>query len=303
MPLEPQEVNEGGKTSGAQKTNGSNAGVWFCGESCRDAWVYADEEVQRDGSIHAGVRGVVNTVLERCLMTMGKDKGKTGTLSIRSGVALGWAEFLQSLEDLDSTTDISLTFLDHAWEQAERLSCVSNAPISKDIAVSANRKSASKSVPVSPAMLTEFELDTARFVLAGLLKKCIDENTRGTNAPPDRLAYPSGDWKDVLDLQDNTLAHIQAKPYMLASQVRVWVFIKFVVHSTLRESARLSYRTRQLIHLLKRSVDTPNETRNLLGREHGNVFGIWDMAPEGTDSEMLGWGLYSSGSYFNHGMS
>jgi SET and MYND domain-containing protein len=271
--------------------------------------VYAGEGTQGDDLNHAGVRGVVNAVLERCLKTMEKDKGKPRTLPARNGVELGWAAFLQSLEDLDSTTNISLIFLDNAWEQAERLSSVSSSskPISTDILISNNRKSGSKSAPVYPTMLTEFELDTVRFVLAGLLNKCIDEYShrdgKGKDAPRDCAAHPSGDWTDVLDLQDNTLAHIQAKPYMLASQVRVWVFIKFVVHSILRESGHLRDRTRQLVLLLKKSVDTPHETRALLGREHGNVFGIWDMAPEGTDSEMLGWGLYSLGSYFNHGMS
>ncbi|XP_006456201.1 hypothetical protein AGABI2DRAFT_211045 [Agaricus bisporus var. bisporus H97] len=237
------------------KTNGPNAGVWFCRESCRNAWISAGEGVP--GGDHAGVRGILNATLERCLMTMEKDKAKSRT---RSGVELGWAAFL-----LDS-----------------------------------------KVIPIFPTMLTEFELDTARFVLAGLLKKCTDDFSQKESTGTRRInctTYPSGDWADVLDLQDNALEHIQAKPYMLASQIRIWVFIRFVVYSILRESKRLSDRTRHLVYLLKKSVDTPLETRVLLGREHGNVFGIWDMALEEMNSEMLGWGLYSFGSYFNHDCS
>lgn len=307
MSLEPQQVDEGRNT---QKTNGPNAGVWFCGESCRNAWISAGEGVPEGDDVnHAGVRGILNATLERCLMTMEKDKAKSRT---RSGVELGWAAFLLSLEDLDPTTKISLTFLDTTWEQAEKLSSISSSstPISKNIIIpnnnNNNNKSDSKVVPIFPTMLTEFELDTARFVLAGLLKKCTDDFSQKESTGTRRInctTYPSGDWADVLDLQDNALEHIQAKPYMLASQIRIWVFIRFVVYSILRESKRLSDRTRHLVYLLKKSVDTPLETRALLGREHGNVFGIWDMALEEMNSEMLGWGLYSFGSYFNHGMS
>ncbi len=51
---------------------------------------------------------------------------------------------------------------------------------------------------------------------------------------------------------------------------------------------------------LRTYVEKSEFIRAVLGRDHGNVFGIWDMAIQG-DSEMLGWGMYVQGSYFNHG--
>lgn len=306
--LELQQAAEGGKASGGRKNGagGPNAGVWFCGEACRDAWISDGEGMTslEDHPHHAGVRGIINAVLERCLTTMAKDRTKPRTIQTPGGIELGWVAFLQSLEDLDSTTDISSSFLEDAWERAEKLSSFSRSstPVAT---ISSSRKSNTKLIPISPAMLTEFELDTARFVLAGLLKKCIEEfsQTSTSTRTPASSTYSSGTWSDVLDLQDNALTHIQAKPHILATHVRVWIFIKFVVHSAVRETKNLSEQTKQLVHLLKKSVDTPYDTRAILGREHGNVFGIWDLAPEGVDSEMLGWGLYSFGSYFNHGMS
>jgi SET and MYND domain-containing protein len=56
------------------------------------------------------------------------------------------------------------------------------------------------------------------------------------------------------------------------------------------------------IEKLRRFLSTPTLTRAILGRDHGNVFGIWDTAPSDQGSEMLGWGAYVFGSYFNHGM-
>ncbi|KXN89179.1 putative lysine methyltransferase SET6 [Leucoagaricus sp. SymC.cos] len=291
VPLEPQQPTSGGKNSGCQRksgTGGPNAGVWFCSEMG-----------------HAGVRGIINVALERCLTSMEKDKSKPRTAVPPSGLELGWIAFLQSLEDPDSGLDVSPSFLADAWERAERLSSVSRSstPLAKDIAAIPKRIRM-KVEPVSPTVLSELELDTSRFVLGGLLKKCIEEfsqSSRESRSPS--ISQPTGRWSDVLDLQDNALPHVQLKPYILASHIRIWAFIKFVVHLALKESKSLSEQTKRLLQILKTSVDSPADTRAILGREHGNVFGIWDMAPEGVDSEMLGWGLYSFGSYFNHDCS
>lgn len=302
VPLEPQQVGDCGKPNGKTKNgagNGANAGVWFCGERCRHAWISDGEDTSLVDNIgHAGVRGVVNAALERCLATMEKDKTKSRTMPTPNGIELEWGAFLQSLEDRESGSDISSTVLDGIWERAERLSSLSGSstPTVKDVPT--NGKGKAKAIPLSPAVLSEFELDTARFVLTGLLRKCIEEFS-GLCTP----VCSGGTWSDVLDLQDNTVAHIQSKPHILSSNIRVWAFIKFVVHSASRDTKNLSEQTKYLVQMLKKSADTPQETRAILGREHGNVFGIWDMAPEGVDSEMLGWGLYPFGSYFNHGLS
>jgi SET and MYND domain-containing protein len=258
---------------------------------------------------HAGIRGMINTALERCLATMEKDRTKPRTTHPLSAFELGWIAFLQTLEDLENGSGVSSTLLEDTWERAERLASFSmtSTRVAKDLEELTRKIKPAKIEHISPTVLSELELDTARFVLSGLLKKCIeqlyqssDEARKGPTFPSTH--QPAGTWSDVLDLQDNALPHVQLRPHILTSHIRVWAFVKFVVHLASKETKGLSEQTKQLVQMLKTSVDTSNDTRAILGREHGNVFGIWDMAPEGTESEMLGWGLYSFGSYFNHGM-
>ncbi|KAF9447360.1 SET domain-containing protein [Macrolepiota fuliginosa MF-IS2] len=304
VPLEPQRVVNGSTPRKNVTGNGPNGGVWFCQEKCRNDWIDDGEDMELDSDTgHAGVRGLVNAALERCLTTMEKGKTRPRTTPASNGIELGWVSFLQTLEDLESGDDISPTFLEDTWERAEQLSSFSRSstPTVKDVVRISGRENA-KMVPLSPTILSEFELDTARFVLSGLLRRCISLSHTATSLANETSisTNSAGAWLDVLDLQDNTLLHVQSKPHILASNVRVWAFIKFVVHSASTEVRSLSEKTKHLVQVLKKSVDSPHDTRAILGREHGNVFGIWDMAPEGVDSEMLGWGLYPFGSYFNH---
>lgn len=320
MPLEHQQPVGEERSNNPRKNgigNGSNVGVWFCREKCRTTWI-ADGE-KTTNMEHGGVRGVVNAALERCLASMGKDKSKLRITPQSSEIELEWMSFLQSLEDLECGRDMSSAFLDDAWNRAERLSSFSRSstptiPTAKNpVSTRRSEKGETGRALLSPTLLSEFEVDTARFVLAGLLRKCIEDFTQSQMRPSESepipgngpttpgVDYPCGSWSDVLDLQDSTLLHIQSKPHILASSVRIWAFNKFIVHSALRDTKHLSEQTNTLGKLFKEAVDVPRDTRVILGREHGNVFGIWDTAPEGVDSEMLGWGLYSLGSYFNHG--
>ncbi|KAM6495040.1 hypothetical protein JOM56_009663 [Amanita muscaria] len=135
--------------------------------------------------------------------------------------------------------------------------------------------------------LSEFELDTARFAISALVQFFWEGSAA---AQPNRGLDQNGPvmtWTDMLGLQNNEVETALRKPEILATQLRVYGFVRSVVETALRTPAW---------------VDKSDYVRAILGRDHGNVFGIWDMATEG-DSEMLGWGMYIQGSYFNHDCS
>jgi hypothetical protein len=115
--------------------------------------------------------------------------------------------------------------------------------------------------------LSELELDTARFVLDGLIR---------------RFSGTVSAWNAVVDLQSTELDHVvQQGLDILASHLRVFTFVRIVAVS------------------LKLSDDDVRETsRVLLARDHGNVFGLFSSSPD--EEAMAGFALYPTASYFNH---
>src|SRR6266545_1516683 len=95
----------------------------------------------------------------------------------------------------------------------------------------------------SPLALDEFEIDTAKFLLGLLVSK---------------VSSGLGAWTDFLSLQDNELANIRHRPYLLASQLKVFRFLRVVCASS----------------VLSADLDTPHVVRAVLGRDTGNAFGI-----------------------------
>ncbi|KAF5339747.1 hypothetical protein D9611_009139 [Ephemerocybe angulata] len=142
----------------------------------------------------------------------------------------------------------------------------------------------------------------------------------------------AGRWPDLLELQDNELQHVKSRPYMLSCFIRVYLFLKYVV-LTARPSRRGNKKSRSptpavvegekqadvpeaaaftsLFDALDGILEKSESVRAILARDHGNVFGIWEKGldvldggeetrEEDEDGEMLGWGMYVFGSYFNH---
>ncbi|KAJ2935661.1 hypothetical protein H1R20_g1431, partial [Candolleomyces eurysporus] len=142
---------------------------------------------------------------------------------------------------------------------------------------------------------------------------------------------PTGCWSDLLQLQNNELEHVKSKPYMLGVFIRVYAFLRLVVlsalaaaNSTKKSRARKGDASMQdpvknslpnqdaFLQTLAKLLETSESVRAVLARDHGNVFGIWEKGSpsdsnghggddDSSDSEMLGWGMYVFGSYFNHG--
>ncbi|KAJ7779214.1 hypothetical protein B0H16DRAFT_1300382 [Mycena metata] len=130
--------------------------------------------------------------------------------------------------------------------------------------------------PITVPVLSEMELDNVRFILSAVVRRYLEDSTQ---APP-----LLNSWADLLELQNNELQYIRGRPYALASHLRVYLFIRRVVLA---------------VPVLAPYLATSEMVRAILARDAGNVFGMYEMNEEG-DSEMLGWSMYVSASYFNH---
>ena len=128
--------------------------------------------------------------------------------------------------------------------------------------------------------LDDMELDFVRFVVYGIIRRYLED----TVSLADRTGATGLCWQDLLKLQNNEVMYVRSRPYMLDSHIRIYGFLRKV-----------------LLPVLQVYVKSSETVRAILGRDQGNVFGLWDMSTKG-DSEMLGWSMYVAGSYFNHGM-
>ena len=266
----------------------NGAGAWFCSGSCRETWT-TDYQAGDDG---VGWWLDINSALERSIAQMGK-RGKTDN-------ATPSTSRLAFLDDLQGE-NVTPEFIDQAWNLAQEFSFEE-----------------SKQGARTPwtEELNEIEQDTVRFVLDALMRKVIDDSKSiSTHRPLDipRTHVGIGLWLEFLDLQNNELALLQSKPYLLESQLLSYRFLRhFVMTSQFRSYPRKKSKvdltnldvdySMQPIERLRSFLSTPTLTRSVLGRDYGNVFGIWDTSSSDQGSEMLGWGAYVFGSYFNHGM-
>lgn len=125
----------------------------------------------------------------------------------------------------------------------------------------------------SKEMLNELELDTARFLTSAIIRRYLEDAYPSTN-------HTTGTWLQVLELQDNELVYTQAK---LSSHLLVYLFVRSALWFA--------------VPVLRPYIATSDTIRVLLAREQGNAFGVFEVVG---DSEMLGYAIFSSGSYFNH---
>ncbi|RDB26111.1 putative protein lysine methyltransferase SET6 [Hypsizygus marmoreus] len=122
--------------------------------------------------------------------------------------------------------------------------------------------------------LDELEVDNVRFIVSAIVRRYFEDTVP--------VKKGSSSWSALLQLQNNEIQHIRSRPYMLDSHTRIYGFLRKV-----------------MLPILQPYVKTSEMVRAILARDQGNVFGLWDMSTTG-DSEMLGWSMYVSGSYFNH---
>lgn len=248
---------------------GGNGGVWFCSTECRGDYIREHEVVAGHG---VEWRTQINMLVEKMLVQKKRVDGPP--------VPPGGLVYLETV----LPEGITPNFLNEAWTAAQK--------------VSDTRKGWTEE-------LTELEVDTARFVLDGLLRKIMEE-ANPSAATLDRLSEESseyrlgaGRWADYMDLQDNEYELMRRSPYMLPSYIRIYRFLKHMTTMLPQTRSSLDHISLDIIARLRHSLSSPSDTRALLGRDSGNVFGIWDMATD-EGSEMLGWGAFVFASYFNH---
>jgi SET and MYND domain-containing protein len=137
----------------------------------------------------------------------------------------------------------------------------------------------------APNQLNEMELEIARFVSSALVQLFATFILQGiiSSTPP-----------LILALQENELPHAQQRPYILPTHIRIFQFLRTAL-SSIPEMRKYV------------SVDANGKgwIRNILSRDAGNSFGIWEQT-EGCGSEereMFGWGIWTDASFFNHSMA
>ena len=269
----------------------NGAGAWFCSGSCRETWT-SDYQAGDDG---VGWWLDINSALERSIAQVGK-RGKTDN-------ATSSTSRLAFLDDLLGEK-VTPEFIDQAWNLAQE--------VSFEESKQGIRSSWTEE-------LNEIEQDTVRFVLDALMRKVIDDSKSISTHGPLNIPHTHvgiGLWPEFLDLQNNELALLQSKPYLLESQLLSYRFLRHFVMTSQSRSSHLRKKSKvdltnldvnygmpvHPIDRLRGFLSTPALTRSILGRDYGNVFGIWDTSSSDQGSEMLGWGAYVFGSYFNHGM-
>ncbi|KAF8557507.1 SET domain-containing protein [Imleria badia] len=121
--------------------------------------------------------------------------------------------------------------------------------------------------------LEDTELEIARSLAAAIVRRYSDE--RLSQSDPTCNQFQS--WSQLLNLQKNELCNVQARPYMLTAYLRIYVLLSNALPKYLRKYM--------------------STVREVLARDTGNAFGIWDGDQR---DEMMGWGIWVSASYFNH---
>ncbi|KAG6329351.1 hypothetical protein ID866_9737 [Astraeus odoratus] len=123
--------------------------------------------------------------------------------------------------------------------------------------------------------LEDMELEIARSLASAIVCRYVSERLDDTTTDEDVDMHSS--WPHLLRLQNNELANVRARPYILSAHLRVYAFL-----------------CNALPKYLKPYMST---VREVLARDTGNAFGIWDGDRR---DEMFGWGIWTSASYFNH---
>jgi len=133
-----------------------------------------------------------------------------------------------------------------------------------------------ESLPIQACIqLDEMELQIALFVSSALVSIYLD-----SLSVDKRTLAPSH-----LTLQQNELAHILSRPYILATHTRIYQFLRAALMDVPEFAAYVG--------------DGGASIRGVLSRDAGNSFGIWEEVTGG-EAEMFGWGIWVDASFFNH---
>ncbi|KAL4071759.1 hypothetical protein V8B97DRAFT_1867009 [Scleroderma yunnanense] len=126
--------------------------------------------------------------------------------------------------------------------------------------------------------LEDMELEIARSLVFAIVRQYVSDQVHDTSEPDKHIGHVRFEtWSHFLQLQNNELRNVQERPYILSAHLRIYAFL-----------------CNTLPTHLKPYLST---VRDVLARDTGNAFGIWDRDRR---DEMFGWGIWISASYFNH---
>lgn len=128
--------------------------------------------------------------------------------------------------------------------------------------------------------LEDMELEIARYLASAVVCRYVSEQLHIISGHDKHNSSMRSLWSHLLHLQDNELANIRERPYILSAHLRIYAFLCNALPKHLKPYL--------------------SSIRDILARDTGNAFGIWDGDHR---DEMLGWGMWTSASYFNHSMS
>ncbi|KAI6041511.1 SET domain-containing protein [Pisolithus marmoratus] len=209
---------------------------------------------------------------ENCKVAWEKDEA--GPLQMQLDATLTKAQIASrrkspnstSLLPFSSAVEITQETLDQAWKNVHEL-------------VASKARLATYCATLN---LEDVELDIARLLVSAIVHRHVSgrpSDIAVIDFDPHRNDIVS--WSHFLHLQNNELANVRERWHILSSHLRIYAFLC----NTLPK------------HLLQH---IPTTVRDLLARDTGNSFGIWDGDRR---DEMLGWGIWISASYFNHSCS
>lgn len=158
-------------------------------------------------------------------------------------------------------TTVTQEIIDKAWESAQAL-VASGAQLAHYC---------------STLQLEDMELEIARSLVGGVIRRYCDEHLLPSDLISQMTQNRYESWTQLLNLQTSELCNIRTRPYMLTAYLRIYVFLSNTLPKHLRKYM--------------------STVREVLARDTGNAFGIWDSDRR---DEMMGWGIWVSASYFNH---
>ena len=269
------------------------AGAWFCSNVCRNRWV-GHYGIGEEGEESVEWWKVLSSGLEKMFVDRARSQDRARLDGGRKGK--DESSLVQLFEKLEKITaeDVTPTFIEETWAAVD--------VIAKDLPSQLRR--------LAPE--SEYEMESTRFTFDGLCRRVVEDFQADGNGHKDQdqqceaPAIGAGTWKDFLELQQNEIPYFRWGPYMLKAQIRNYLLLKHWVSSLIpirpgSTRTKLSASTLRVLETMEGYLSSPDTFRAIVSRDPGNVFGIWDAAPEGQETEMLGWGAFSFGSYFNHG--
>ncbi|KAI0924040.1 hypothetical protein AcV5_009403 [Taiwanofungus camphoratus] len=301
---DPSETFVGDNQRQVKRQVKTGAGLWFCGECCRSAWIARE--------------GIDTLGLFRSLEEARRKKGKA-----KEGVAA----------DPDVKSKVTEEVIERAWGAIrEKESIPKQVKKWREIHLDDFETDMARYVLLALVHLyRERQRQTRMDSLSHAAPVFETYNTDGIlGHNRDKLEFGGATWNCFASLQSNELHHIKTYPELLENQIRIYQVLKgrFTVGAA-SDQGRFGPNTRYgQSGIVQRdaggrhqdrsvqigqegageaceafrgleSVITIANVRTALSVDPGNSFGIWEI-PLTDESECLGFAVYPILSFFNH---